>query len=167
MTYITEDCGKVKIRKLTPQAIIPSKAHPDAAAFDVTTPRDYLLRPGRNTISLEFAIDIPRWHEAKIEPRSGFSSKGIEAYELCNPNEPTRIDADVIVGKIDCGYHGAVGVIVNNRQGSEYLVKAGTRLAQLTVYELPQISGFKEVEEFDVETDRGAMGFGSSGTTIS
>lgn len=167
MANITENCGKVKILKLTPQAIIPSKAHPDDAAFDVTTPRDFLLQPGRNTISLEIAIDVPRWHEAKIEPRSGFSSKGIEAYEPCNPNEPIRIDADVIVGKVDCGYHGAVGVIVINRQGAEYLVKGGTRIAQLTFYELPRISGFKEVEEFDEETDRGSMGFGSSGTTIS
>ena len=157
---------KIEIRRLSPLAVIPYKAHPDDAGFDVVAPRDFRLHPGRNVIPLEFAISLPKWHEAKIEPRSGFASKGFEAYVSAESTEPIRINADVIVGKIDCGYQGSVGVIVNNHQPCTFHVKAGTRIAQLTIYELPHISGFTEVEKFDCDSLRGAEGFGSSGTTI-
>jgi len=145
----------IRITRKTENAILPRKATRGAAAYDVYTPEDSLVRYGRNVIGLALAIEVPDGYEAKIEPRSGFSAKGIEDHH------GERHDADVIQGKIDSDYRGEIGVIVYSRDRVPFTIRKGTRIAQLTFYKVEAA----QWEETDIltETERGDGGFGSTG----
>lgn len=175
---------KIKFKKLTQGAILPKKATEGSAAYDLYVPEDVIVNPGRQIIPLGFAMEMEPGYQALVEPRSGFSSKGIEGYEYLGahpfrrlwhldftdapPKNTTyaalgtdRFDCDVIVGKIDADYRGGVGAILNNRDFRSFIIKAGTRIAQLTFLKVENA----EWEETDTlsETDREG-GFGSTGT---
>ena len=171
-----------KIKRLSEATILPKRATEGAVAYDVFVPKDTVVKKGRQVIPLGFAIELPNCnYEAKIEPRSGFSSKGMEGYSRCIVHEhvldtrlaggeskkkeyiaakPDRFNADVLVGKIDSDYRGEVGVIIKNDDDREFVIKAGTRIAQMTFYNVPE-TVLTEVEELS-ESDRKG-GFGSTG----
>jgi dUTPase len=65
--------------------MMPQKQHEGDAAFDVFVPEDVILRHGRQIIDLKFSIELPIGYAATIQPRSGFSSKGIEVEEHFDP----------------------------------------------------------------------------------
>lgn len=154
--------------------IMPKKAHPSDAAFDLYVPEDVDLKNGRQIIDLKFSMEIPYGYAATIQPRSGFSSKGIEVEEYFDPfgggadMTTVRVDGDVLRGLIDSGYRGSVGVILNIQSlGALYcdeyrhVLKKGTRIAQMQIVEVPQVE-LIEVDELS-ETDRGNGGFGHTG----
>lgn len=149
---------KVKFKPLSEFAFLPKKATKGAAAYDVYTPLGVIINKGRHIIPLDFAIELPYGYEAKIEPRSGFSSKGMEG--LYSSTERRRFDCDVLQGKIDSDYRGNVGVIVHNRD-CEFLLERGTRIAQLTIYKVEDIE-FEITDELN-ESERNNGGFGSTG----
>jgi dUTP pyrophosphatase len=149
---------KVKFKPLSELAFLPKKATKGAAAYDVYAPSGVIINKGRHIIPLDFAIELPYGYEAKIEPRSGFSSKGMEG--LYNITERRRFDCDVLQGKIDSDYRGNVGVIVHNRD-CEFLLERGTRIAQLTIYKVEDIE-FEITDELS-ESERGTGGYGSTG----
>ena len=154
---------KVKIRPLTELAIMPKKATEGAAAYDVYVPKTINVFQGRQIIPLDFAMEIPYGLEAKIEPRSGFSSKGMEGISMLaayDGETKGRFNCDVIQGKIDSDYRGCVGVIINN-QDCEFIIQRGTRIAQLTIYKVEDVE-FEEVKKL-TKTERGDGGFGSTG----
>ena len=171
-----------KIKRLSEATILPKRATEGAVAYDVFVPEDTVVKKGRQVIPLGFAIELPNCnYEAKIEPRSGFSSKGMEGYSRCIVHKyvldrgpisgegevveyiaakPDRFNADVLVGKIDSDYRGEVGVIIKSDDDREFVIKAGTRIAQMTFYNAPE-TVLTEVEEL-TETEREG-GFGSTG----
>lgn len=160
----------VKINRVHNDAIIPKKATPLSVGYDVYTCEDMVVEKGRMVIPLGFALEMPEGVEAKIEPRSGFSAKGIKGYAVVAPEKegewrrigkPGRFDADVIVGKIDPDYTGEIGVIVKNNDESFFLPK-GTRIAQMTFYKT-YAPTFEQVNVLTATT-RGSGGFGSTGT---
>ena len=67
-----------------------------------------------------------------------------------------------LVGLIDSDYQGQVFVSVWNRGQSTFTIQPGERIAQLVIVPVAQVQ-FEVVENF-VATERGAGGFGSSGT---
>ena len=155
---------KVKIKKLSPDAVIPKKATTGAAAYDVYTPKDFNVHIGRQVIPLDISIELPDGYEAKIEPRSGFSSKGIlgfwnKSYYETTPTESYRFDADVIIGKVDSDYRGNIGIIL--KSSCNFFIPQGTRLAQLTIYKIENVI-FSEEEELS-NTERANGGFGHTG----
>lgn len=150
--------------------IMPRKQHENDAAFDLYVPEDVMLIPGRQVVDLKFSMEIPKGYAATIQPRSGFSSKGMEVY--CSVTDfdgrrtegMERLNADVIRGLIDEGYRGNVGVIINvscHFQGIRKLIK-GTRVAQMQIVPVPVVT-LVEVDALS-ETDRGEGGFGHTGT---
>lgn len=174
-----------KIKRLSIATILPKRATEGAVAYDVFVPEDTVVKKGRQVIPLGFAIELPNCnYEAKIEPRSGFSSKGMGGYSRRIEREPVvdtriagvklveyklveyiatqpdRFNADVLVGKIDSDYRGEVGVIIKSDDDREFVIKAGTRIAQMTFYNVPE-TVLTEVEEL-TETEREG-GFGSTG----
>lgn len=156
---------KIKIKKLSDQAIMPKRATEGSAAYDLYIPEDVLVEMGRQIIKLNFAIEVPEGYEAKIEPRSGFSSKGMEGViRVFDKNAPKeakrRFDCDVLVGKIDSDYRGEVGIIINN-QDYPFSLKRGQRIAQMTIYKVEDAE-FVETEELS-DTERGDGGFGHTG----
>ena len=187
---------KVKFKKLHEGARLPEKATGGSAAYDLYVPEDVIIKPGRQTIPLGFAMEMEPGYEALVDPRSGFSSKGMEGYEVetlwsyetpvgvvtgfCGikvpedvlENEhtnikrfiamkPERFDCDVIEGKIDSDYRKGVRVIIHNRDTRTFLIKAGTRIAQMTFHKVETVQ-WEEADELS-ETDREG-GFGSTGT---
>lgn len=163
----------IEIIKLSDGAIVPTKATEQSIGYDVFLPKDYRIEMGRQVLPLDFSLAMPSLVEAKIEPRSGFSAKGILAkvYRSETSYEERRIDADVIVGKIDPDYRGNVGVIIKCNETSKYgiVLPKGLRIAQMTFYKTESVT-LSEVKDFSVTADkeenlRGAGGFGSTGTT--
>ena len=163
---------KVKI-KLN-GGIMPKKATGGAAAYDLYCPEDVVLINGRQVIDLKFSMEIPNGYAATIQPRSGFSSKGIEVEEHFDPFgkgadvTTKRVDGDVLRGLIDSDYRGNVGVILKIDSGCAYyseeyshILKKGTRIAQMQIIEVPQIE-LVEADELS-KTDRDNGGFGSTG----
>ena len=156
---------KIKIKKLSERAILPKKATEGSAAYDLYIPEDIKVEEGRQIIKLNFAIEVPEGYEAKIEPRSGYSSKGIKGfirvfYENAPKEATRRFDCDVLVGKIDSDYRGEVGVIVHN-QDVPFYIHRGQRIAQMTIYKVENVE-FLESETLS-DTERGDGGFGHTG----
>lgn len=177
---------QIKIKKLRDDAVLPVRKTDGAIGFDLAVACDVCIEHTRQVIPLGFALELPGGIEAKIEPRSGFSSKGIEGFELIKPmlgvdprmpqkhdcegplfsrvDKADRFNADVLVSKIDPDYRGECGVIIlNNEPNKQFLIKAGTRIAQMTFYHIADVDGFQLTEEL-TETQRGAGGFGHTGT---
>lgn len=84
-TYIVEapkSTPKVKIKKLHPDAVIPTKATLGSACYDVYAPCNFEVRPGRSVMPLGLAIELPAGYAAEIRSRSGYSSKGFAGNEV-------------------------------------------------------------------------------------
>ena len=67
-----------------------------------------------------------------------------------------------LTGLIDSDYQGQVFISCWNRGSKSYEVEPGERIAQMVFVPVEQVE-FKVVDEFD-SSDRGAGGFGHSGT---
>jgi dUTP pyrophosphatase len=94
-------------------------------------------------------MELPIGFEAQVRPRSGLAAKkGISVL-----NAPGTIDAD---------YRGEVGVILVNLSSEAFMVENGERIAQMVIAKHER-ADWEEVESLS-ETDRGAGGFGSTGT---
>lgn len=92
---------------------------------------------------------LPVGYEAQVRPRSGLAiKKGITVL-----NTPGTIDAD---------YRGEVCVILVNLSAEEFVVEDGERIAQMVIARHEQVE-WQPVEVLD-DTERGAGGFGHSGT---
>lgn len=176
---------KVKIKKLHPDAVVPTKATPQSVGYDLYVMNDICIEYPRQVIPLGFALEMPDGIEAKIEPRSGLSSKGIEGFALRTEirvrrspdldsddaeelwqriDKTERFNADVLVGKVDPDYRGEVGVIIrNNEPDRHFLIAKGTRIAQMTFYPVVQFPGGFEISEELSETERADGGFGHTG----
>ncbi len=67
-----------------------------------------------------------------------------------------------LTGLIDSDYQGQVFISMWNRSQTAFEIKPGDRIAQMVFVPVVQVE-FEQVEEF-VESERGAGGFGHSGT---
>lgn len=59
-------------------------------------------------------------------------------------------------------YRGEIGVVLINLGSEPFIVRQGDRIAQLVISQINQVQ-FVPVDELQ-ETDRGAGGFGSTGS---
>lgn len=139
----------VSVQKLCSDAIMPTRAKPNDAGFDLSTIEDFQIAPGeRYLASTGLALAIPPGYVGQICPRSGLALK----YGLTIVNAPGIIDAD---------YRGIIKVILFNTGNIPIEFKKGDRIAQLLILQLaPTV--LTEVSSLN-ETSRGTGGFGSSG----
>jgi dUTP pyrophosphatase len=132
---------------------LPAYATPGSAGLDLRAmlEQDIVIKPGETVLiptGLSVYIGDPNL-AALILPRSGMGHKhGIVLGNL--------------VGLIDSDYQGPLMVSCWNRGQSDFTMTVGERLAQLVLVPVVQ-AHFEMVEEF-VETERGAGGFGHTGT---
>ncbi|MCA1830351.1 MAG: dUTP diphosphatase [Actinobacteria bacterium] len=138
------------VKKLDPNATLPSRAHPGDAGLDLCASEDLTLKPGaRASVGTGIAIALPAGTAGFIVPRSGLAI----SHGLSIPNAP---------GLIDEGYRGEVRVLVVNLDDSDAIeIRRGERIAQLVVQRVEQ----PEVIEVDdlPSSARGEGGFGSTG----
>ena len=66
-------------------------------------------------------------------------------------------------GTIDADYRGEIGVILINLSKEPFTIASGDRIAQLVIAKHER-ADWQEVESL-TETERGAGGFGSTGTS--
>lgn len=66
-------------------------------------------------------------------------------------------------GVIDSDYIGEIGVVLFNLDQTTFTIHHGDRIAQLLFQPVIQVN-FKKVGAFSAVTERGAAGFGSTGT---
>jgi dUTP pyrophosphatase len=109
-----------------------------------------VLEPGeRALVPTGIRIALPEGYEAQIRPRSGLAIKqGITV-----ANAPGTVDSD---------YRGEVQVGLVNLSGEAYTIRRGDRIAQMVVAPVTRVT-WQPVASLD-ETDRGAGGFGSTGS---
>jgi dUTP pyrophosphatase len=146
---------EVRVRRLPHAGDLPLPAYatPGAAGLDllaaVTDP--VVIGPGqRALIPTGLAIALPPNHELQIRPRSGLALRN----GIVLPNSPGTIDED---------YRGEVQVIVLNAGDQPFTVERGMRIAQAVLAPVVRLA-WREVDSLDA-TDRGAGGFGSTGTS--
>ena len=131
---------------------LPAYATPDSAGMDLMAAVDesVSLAPSeRMMIPTGIAIALPSGFEAQIRPRSGLALK----------NGLTLLNAP---GTIDSDYRGEIGVILVNHSQETFMVEHGMRIAQMVVAPVLQIS-WNAVFSLN-DSERGAGGFGSTGT---
>jgi dUTP pyrophosphatase len=137
-------------QRLDPDAVLPERAHPGDAGFDLRSIEDVEVVPGeRAMIGTGVAVAIPDGHAGLVLPRSGLASK----HGLTLANAP---------GLIDSGYRGEVICSVVNLDPHESVrIARGDRIAQLLVVEVPELRP-RWVDELP-PSSRGEGGFGSTG----
>lgn len=163
-------------------AILPTKNHATDSGLDLYAAEDTMIYPGQTVVvPTDIGVVLPPGHEAQVRPRSGITSS-------------TKLR--VQLGTIDELYRGPIGIIVDNiapvssvqysypsdllgdyvfdyEELTEdkkyplgtYLIQKGDKLAQLVVQPIP-CTVASWTNQLD-NTERGANGFGSSGTSIS
>lgn len=138
---------QVKVKKLNVDAIIPVKAHSTDAGFDLYAADEVILGAWQTkSVPTGLAFELPEGYEMQVRPRSGISLK-----------TPLK----VLLGTVDAGYRGEVGVIINNVSPYTHTIKKGEKIAQAIIQKLPEVELVEE-EELSVG-ERGINGFGSTG----
>jgi len=141
---------QVKIKKLNPDAIIPTYAREWDAGADLYATESVEIWPGEHRlIGTGIAVEVPVGFVGLIHPRSGLAAK----------NGVTVLNTP---GTIDVGYRGELKVIlINLDKYKPFTVNKGDRIAQFVLQEVA-VSEFVEVEELS-DSVRQDGGFGSSG----
>ena len=152
---------EVKIKKLNPNAVIPTYAKAGDAGMDLVATEIIKDTPEQITYGTGIALEIPEGFVGLVFPRSSVRKTGLQ---LSNS-----------VGVIDSGYRGEIQATFNKIFGgdrfydetkiteitSHDFYKVGDRIAQIMIIPHPPIE-FKEVDELS-DSERGEGGFGSTG----
>jgi dUTP pyrophosphatase len=142
---------KLEVVRLDPELPLPTYATQGDAGLDLRARVDVTLAPGERTaIPTGIAVSIPQGHAGFVHARSGRALR--EGLALANAP-----------GLIDSGYRGEIKVVAVNLDRDEPIfIARGEKVAQLVIHAVEQVDLW-EVEELS-GTERGAGGFGSTGT---
>ena len=143
---------EIKIEKLYPDVIVPTKAHSTDACFDIYAHLDnpcVAIYPGQSVkINTGFRTEIPKGYYCDVYARSGLGiKKGLR---------PSNC-----VGIIDADYRGEWIVALHNDSGEVQRVSNGDRIAQFAIKEV--IPCELIVSDTLSDSERGEGGLGSSG----
>lgn len=138
---------KLKVKKLHPDAVIPSIAKPGDAGMDLTAVSQSVDADTNMIYHIGIAVEIPEGYVGLLFPRSSNSKK-----DLLLSNS---------VGVIDSGYRGELMVKFKKLQTFPKHYEVGERVAQLVIIEIPKVT-VSEVDELS-SSERGEGGFGSTG----
>ena len=136
----------LKVKKLLPDAVLPTVAHPgEDIGYDLYSSEELSI-PARAAAGVHtgIAIEFVPVAGGIVKTRSGLAKKRL----MCN------------AGVIDAGYRGEVIVLMENLGDAPYTISKGDKIAQLLDHHF--LAG--EVVESELsDAARGAKGFGSSG----
>jgi dUTP pyrophosphatase len=141
---------KVRIKKLSENAVIPTYAKDGDAGMDLVATSVISENDTQITYGIGLALEIPNGFVGLIFPRSSVRK--------------TRLMLSNCVGVVDSGYRGELQATfnkVNQNSIAENDYKVGDRIAQIMIIPHPPIE-FEEADELS-DTERGDGGFGSTG----
>jgi dUTP pyrophosphatase len=142
---------EIKIKKLNPNAVVPSYSKDGDAGMDLTATEIISETKIDVTYGTGISMEIPKGYVGLVFPRSS-----IRKYDLSLTN---------CVGVIDSGYRGEIQATfkktnwLKGNESEKYQI--GDRIVQIMIIPYPQVS-FIEVEELS-SSERGTGGFGSTG----
>jgi dUTP pyrophosphatase len=147
MTNSTHDTlGSLPVLRLSPEAVLPTRAHADDAGLDLYGLEDVLLAPGQGKVARTgIALELPAGHVGLVADRSSLAKRGVKTAG----------------GVIDAGYRGELQIVLWNLSREEMQLRAGERIAQLLIMPVAT-PAVREVSSLG-DTTRGTSGFGSSG----
>ncbi len=142
------------VKKLHPDAKLPTKSNPLDAAYDISSIEDISIEPGAmRIVSTGISFTAPPNSYGQIAPRSGLSTKGLF----------------INAGVIDRGYTGEIKVVAFNFGSEKLELPKGSRIAQVIFKKIynPDVILVDDLPGFSngalIGADRGGLGFGSSG----
>lgn len=131
---------------------LPEYATASSAGMDIRAMlgEPVVLMPGQRTlVPTGLKVEIPDGYEMQLRPRSGLALRS----GITLVNTPGTIDAD---------YRGEIGVILINLSQEPFTINPGERICQSVVAPVVHIE-WEEASDL-TESERGAGGFGHSGT---
>ncbi len=140
----------VKVKKLDPEARLPTFGTPESAAMDLYALTDGFIDPGvggSTIIKTGIAVEMPKGFFGLIRLRSGMAW----AYKLVL----------VSSGVVDWDYRGEIQIRVAKLGFGAWMFSKGDRLAQMVLLPYHNCRVI-EVEELST-TQRAEGGFGSTG----
>lgn len=144
---------KVNIIKLNENAKIPTYGSAYSAGADLSAliSNEQLIIPPHQTTMVHtgIAIELPKGTVGLICARSGLAKNKA----LAPANK---------VGVIDSDYRGELMIALHNHSDKQQCIENGERIAQLMIVPYVQ-ADFEECKDLS-DTQRGAGGFGSTGT---
>lgn len=138
----------LEVKKLVPEAKLPTRAHADDAGLDLYSIEECTFAPGeRRVVRTGIAMAIPTGCVGLIWDKSGLAAKA---------------GLTTMGGVIDASYRGEIQVIVINLSSESYTIEQGSKIAQILIQrvELPEVCEGTELGD----TIRGEGGFGSTGS---
>ena len=146
----------LKLMRVREGAIIPKQATAGSAGYDLCACMDapQTIEPGERCVfsrrtALSYAAEIPAGTAGFVFTRSGLGIK--KGIHVTNG-----------VGVIDSDYRGEIQIGLHNLSAEPYTVQPCERIAQMII--MPYFAPVIEEVTSLTETDRGAGGFGSTGT---
>lgn len=158
----------LRVKRLRDTGRLPTRAHDTDHCLDFYAAKDQWIYPGQTVvIPLGIAVAIPEGYALVLKERSGLATKGI----------------DIKAGVIDNPYRGELGAVVRwfppegmktfgpgesesemcTYTNEHFAIAIGDKICQGKLEKTSPSVAIIEVDELD-DTDRGASGFGSTGT---
>jgi dUTP pyrophosphatase len=130
----------VVIQRVHPAALMPAKAHPSDACYDLAIPEAVRIGSHATTVvDLGIALELEEGWEAQVRGRSGLSTRGIVVHP----------------GTIDHLYRQPLKCIIHNIGDQPQAFEAGQRIAQLKI---ERVWNVQLVEGAVAPTARGGLG---------
>jgi dUTP pyrophosphatase len=138
---------KLKIKRLDPEAKLPTYAHDGDAGMDIYSLETYTLKPHeRKGFKTGLSFEMDKEFVGLIWDKSGLAIKhGLK----------------VMGGVLDSNYRGELILGILNTSEKEYTIEKGDKIAQLLIQRI-ETAQIEEVDELS-DTDRGQGGLGSTG----
>jgi dUTP pyrophosphatase len=137
---------QLKVKKLHPEAKLPSYAHPGDVGLDMYALENFEVKPGEHVrVNHGFALEFQEGYGAFVMDKSSVSKAGLKT----------------LGGVFDAGYRGEYNTQLVNLGTETYHIEKGDKVSQLVIS--PVV--IAELEETDTlgESSRGEGRFGSTG----
>ncbi len=137
----------IKVKKLNPDAQLPTYAHPGDVGMDVYSLETIELAPGqRHIFFVGFAMEFPEGFAAIVKDKSSL---------------PKNAGLHTMGGVYDAGYRGEYNVNLINLSQEPYTIHKGDKIAQIVIFPVVQVT-LEETEGL-ADSARGEGRFGSTG----
>ena len=137
----------LKINLRSNNATMPLKATEQSAGYDIFSSEHIILPPFTQTlIHTDICIEIPTNYFGLLKLRSGLACKH---------------NIHVNAGVIDSDYSSELQILLSNESPDDFIIDIGMRIAQLIIFNSPNITT-KETDQL-LMTKRDNGGFGSTG----